>query len=360
MGSNIGAYTKVASVDSTDSTRSYSATAYYRPIRHRPNLVVLTEALVERIVLEQQEGTGSWTATGVQFSHHHYHQNGSKTTSESYSVSAANEVILCAGSTQSPQILELSGIGDPAILAQAGVATKVASPTVGENMQDHIMAMSIYEVDAALPTRNDLAQDATLAQAARERYAASRSGPLTVLANSVCYLPFDQVLSREVLAGFSARAKALGALDDGGLRDEIRRRRFEATDSCAKVGQMEYFFELGNMSPFHRDKTGEDEHGNKKKYGTILQILQFPFSQGSIHIKSADPQDHPVIDPRYYEGPGGELDLDVMVECAKFAEKMTQTEPLASIVHKRVVPPAEEQSDGKLRDWLVRESMTDW
>lgn len=352
MGSNIGTYTKVASVDPNHVTRSYSATAYYRPVRDRSNLVVLPEALVERIVLAPQEDSKSWRATGVQFTH--------QKDGKSYLAAAAREVVLCAGSTQSPQLLELSGIGDPDVLARAGVVTKVASPMVGENLQDHIMAMSIYEVDASLPTRDDLARDVAAAQAAKDLYATSRSGPLTVLANSVCYLPLDQVLSGETLEGIRTRVRALGALDDGGPRDEIRRRRFDAGEAFSKLGHIEYFFELGNLSPFYK---GQDDNGDskkKKKYGTVLQILQYPFSRGSIHIKSADPQDHPVIDPRYYQGPGGELDLDVMVECAKFAEKITKTQPLAGIVRGLVAPPAGKTSDGELKDWLVRESMTDW
>lgn len=354
MGSNVGAYTKVASVDPNHVTRSYSATAYYRPVRDRPNLVVLPEALVERIVLAQQEDSAqSWRATGVQFTHQ---RDGKR-----YLASAAREVVLCAGSTQSPQLLELSGVGDPGVLARAGVVTKVASPTVGENLQDHIMVMSVYEVDASLPTRDDLARDVVAAQAARESYATSRSGPLTVLANSVCYLPLEQVIPGETLEGLRTRAAALGALDDGGLRDAIRRRRFDAGDAFSKLGHMEYFFELGNLSPFYKGEDDDDDNKNNKKYGTVLQILQYPFSRGSIHIKSADPHNHPVIDPRYYQGPGGELDLDVMVECAKFAEKITQTQPLAGIVRGLVAPPAGTTSDdGELKDWLVRESMTDW
>lgn len=360
MGSNVGAYTMVASIDPTDRTRSYSATAYYRPIRHRPNLVVLTDTLVERIALEQQQDR-SWKATGVHFSH-----QDNKNNNQNYFVSAAKEVILCAGSTQSPQLLELSGIGNPAILAKAGVVTKVASPMVGENLQDHIMAASIYEVDAALSNRDDLAQDDAAAKAAREMYASSRSGPLTVLANSVCYLPFDQVMSAEALADLSARVKALRDWDDGGLRGEIQRRRFNNGDAASpKLGQMEYFFELCNLSPFYKgqqidDETGDNSSKKKKKYGTVLQILQYPFSRGSIHIKSADPQEYPIIDPCYYQGPGGELDLDAMVECAKFAEKFTQTQPLANIVHGRVAPPASEKRDRELRDWLIKESITDW
>lgn len=92
----------------------------------------------------------------------------------------------------------------------------------------------------------------------------------------------------------------------------------------------------------------------------MLQILQYPFSRGSIHITSASPHDKPAIDPRYYDGQGGQLDLSIMVECAKFAEKLTQTKPLAQIVRGRVVPPVKAQTDEELREWLVKETVCDW
>lgn len=366
-GSNLGAFTKVGSVDPADRTRSYSTTAYYRPVRHRPNLAVLTEALVQRIVVAQQDD-GSWKATGVQLAHEKEDDTGKQARASSYSVSAAKEVILCAGSTHSPAVLERSGIGHPDVLAQRGVACRVASRQVGENLQDHIMAASVYEVDASLSTRDDWCQDVAKAQAAREAYAASRSGPLTVAASSLCYVSLEQVVSPAAWARFQARARALPLDDDDddddGLRDTIRRRRFAAAaEGRPALGQMEYFFDLGNSSlsfpGAHHQAGQENNNDNNKKYATVLQMLQFPFSRGSVHIRSDNPRDDPVIDPRFYEGPGGALDLDVMVECAKFGEKITLTPPLAGIVRGRGAPAAEKGDEG-WRDWLVKESTTDW
>jgi len=76
--------------------------------------------------LEKEDS--SWRATGVRFEH------GGK----AFSVAASKEVILSAGSVQSPQMLELSGIGNPEILNEAGVNVKVANPNVGENLQEHM------------------------------------------------------------------------------------------------------------------------------------------------------------------------------------------------------------------------------
>jgi len=125
-GVNTGVWTSLVSADPVSSTRSYAATAYYRPNASRPNLVVLTGAEVREIVLEKADD--EWTAKGVRFVH-----GGTE-----YSASASREVILSAGSVQSPQILELSGIGGSEVLSTAGITVKVDNPNVGENLQDHL------------------------------------------------------------------------------------------------------------------------------------------------------------------------------------------------------------------------------
>lgn len=112
--------------------RSYSATAYYRPNSGRKNLHLLTEALVQEVVLEQEDG--QWTAKGVRFTYE----------GEEYVVKTEGEVIICAGSVQSPQLLELSGIGNPEVLKAAGIDVKVDNPAVGENLQDHMSTSASF------------------------------------------------------------------------------------------------------------------------------------------------------------------------------------------------------------------------
>ena len=124
-GSNVGAWTSVNANDPTTVTRSY-AIAYLGGEVAKHNLHVLTGALVESIVLRDKQGR--WTATGVRFFYE----------SRPHIVSVDREVILSAGAVQSPQILELSGIGRSDILSAAGIEVKVESPRVGENLQDHL------------------------------------------------------------------------------------------------------------------------------------------------------------------------------------------------------------------------------
>lgn len=108
--------------------RESAATAYLHPVLDRPNLTVRTECLVTRVVIE---GT---RAVGIEYIH----------KGERRFVPAEREVILSGGSINSPQVLMLSGIGDPDELAQHDIAVKAALPGVGKNLQDHLAALLIY------------------------------------------------------------------------------------------------------------------------------------------------------------------------------------------------------------------------
>ena len=134
-------------------------------------------------------------------------------------------------------------------------------------------------------------------------------------------------------------------------------------DGEAKLGQMEYIFDLGNWNPFFKGKEG-------KKYGTMLQILQYPFSLGSIHTPSipssvstaeASKENKPVIDPGYYRGANGRVDMDAMKECVKFAQRVTATKPLASIIRCPVSPSPQVVDDEQLlENWIIQNTITDW
>jgi len=131
-GSNVGVWTNVVSVNPKTCTRSYSAGSYYHDISTtRANLTILPNSLAQQIILEHDNG--NWVAKGVRFTHE----------DQEYTVAARKEVILSAGSVASPQLLELSGIGDPTILQAAGIAVKVANSNVGENLQDHMRKLSM-------------------------------------------------------------------------------------------------------------------------------------------------------------------------------------------------------------------------
>jgi choline dehydrogenase len=107
-------------VDPVKHERSYANNAHYENI-DRPNYHLLAEARVRRILLDNK------TATGVEFVYN----------SETWSITAAKEVILSAGSVHTPQLLQVSGIGPKKVIEAAGLETLVDLPGVGQNFQDH-------------------------------------------------------------------------------------------------------------------------------------------------------------------------------------------------------------------------------
>ncbi|KAK4552514.1 hypothetical protein LTR86_010358 [Recurvomyces mirabilis] len=332
-GSNVGVWTNIVAVDAKKVSRAYSATAYYLPNAGRTNLALLTGASAREIVLEPSGD--NLLARGVRF-----HHNG-----QEHVVRVSREVILCGGSVASPQMLELSGIGDPAILAKANIPVKVANPNVGANVQDHIMTSHIFEVDPSVQAPEDLRTDPVLAAAADVLYGDSQSGPRTIVPGSYCYLPLSHFVPVD-------EVKALGSRVEGSLqKDRIRSRRLT---EAQRLGYIEYIFDIGNWSPFWPAEKG-------KKYGTLLQILQYPFSCGSIHINPDDPHGKPIIDPKYYGGQYGHLDLEIHTLCAEFGQKLVATPPLSQLIVKPVSPSAgTATSKQALKQWVVDNTITDW
>ena len=143
--------------------RCSSANAYLKPARHRPNLAVVTEALAGRI--EFTNGR----ANTVEFRRGH----------NTRKVSARREIILAAGAVQSPQLLQLSGIGDAKVLAEYGLPVVTNCPGVGQNLQDHLQVRVIHHCTQPLTTNDDL-KSIWRQVGMGLRYALSRSGPMAV------------------------------------------------------------------------------------------------------------------------------------------------------------------------------------
>ncbi|CAD0099809.1 unnamed protein product [Aureobasidium mustum] len=184
-GDHIGFYNTLGLVARSGphkGKRSYAARGYFEANASRPNLKVLCEAQVNKIVLEDG------IAKGVEFVWDGMHET----------VYAKKEVILCGGTINSPQILELSGIGDPAILEQAGVECKVELPGVGRNLQDHAVVAIGLELKPGNITSDILGDPATM-EAAVKAYTEHQCGPLTSISCTQGFLPYENVVSSDEL-----------------------------------------------------------------------------------------------------------------------------------------------------------------
>lgn len=210
------------------------------------------------------------------------------------------------------------------------------------------MTATIYEIDPSIQTPEDLRSDSALANEADKLYEATQSGPRAILPCSICYVPFSHFTPPEILVDIAKRAP------HSSLRERIVADRLSSPEH--HLGQIEYIFDVGNWSPFLKSSDPA------RKYATLLQILQYPFSRGSVHISPSDPYGKAEIDPRYYAGSNGvgALDLELQVHCARFGQKLVQTEPLADFIKGPAWPASAELSDGELKQWIVDNTITDW
>ena len=180
-GVAIGAYTTLLTIEPEKASRSYAGTAYWKPNAARKNLRVLTGALVTKVLFAEGDKE-PLRATGVTFT----------VGGESYTVSAGKEVILCAGAFQSPQLLELSGVGDAALLKSKGIEVLYENANVGENLQDHAYVPVGFEAAPGEATFESLRSETVLAEAIAD-YTMNHTGPL---AAGTCnaYVSFSQIL----------------------------------------------------------------------------------------------------------------------------------------------------------------------
>jgi choline dehydrogenase len=217
--------------------RASTARSYLRPALKRPNLQLVTKALVHRVVFEGKR------AVGVEFS-----RNGNTERAD-----ASAEVILSAGAIGSPHILQLSGVGDPEHLGKIGVPMVHELPGVGQNMQDHYVVRVTYPIHG-MATANEKARGLPLAGEVL-RYLVTGKGMLTysasLIAASVKILP--ESATPDVQISF-----APGSFKDG------------------QIGQL------------------EEDPGLT---GGPWQMR--PSSRGYVLAKTADPHDQPAINPRY-------------------------------------------------------------
>lgn len=324
-----GGFSNPSTIDPRTKTRSYAGNTYYNSeTARRPNLHVFTEALVEKIIFDRLDSEdtskASISAVAVQFT---------DKDGKSHVRRAKREVVLAAGCLQTPKVLQLSGIGDKDLLESHGIDVVVENEYVGKNLQDHPMASLSFEVAEGVQTadgmRDPKVQDAIMAQ-----YQTSRSGPFAGgVASSQAYMPVVDFLDTK---GRSELTQLLGNLIDNdlnGLDFPAKKKQYDLLRSIIQSpddASVQYLLAPlkynSSASPDVKAMYSLERTGN---FVTILACLSHPFSRGSVHIKSSDPKEKPIIDPNYLSNP---LDLEILARHLQYLETLTRTEPLASML----------------------------
>jgi choline dehydrogenase-like flavoprotein len=219
--------------------RSSSASAFLHPVAHRKNLTVITGAQVSRVLFSGRVATGvEWIKDG-----------------QRCSAAADREIVLSAGALQSPQLLQLSGVGPAHLLRELGIGVVADAPDVGGNLQDHYQARIIVRLKRPISLNDQVRNPIELAKMGAQWAFAGR-GPLTVGAGQV-----------------------------GGA----------ACTEYAVDGRPNVQF---NVMPLSVDKPGEPLHRYSGFTASVWQC--HPDSRGRLAIRSADPFEQPRIDPNYF------------------------------------------------------------
>ncbi len=274
--------------------RCSSAVAYLNPARGRSNLEIITGAQTEKVVIDDKR------AVAVR----------ARLQGEMTEIRARREVILSAGAIGSPQILMLSGVGDPDDLRPHGIEIKADLKGVGQNLQDHLQARPIFKTD--LSTIN-VETNALFKQVGIGlQYLLTQTGPMTM-------------------------AASLGV---GFLRTEDR------------LATPDIQF---HIQPFSAENAVDGPHSFSAFTASVLQLR--PESKGHLSLKSANMDDHPEIHPNYL---ATETDCRTIVRGIQVARRIAQYEPLKSHVTEEYAPGAEvalEDEDATL-DWARRSAVT--
>ena len=269
--------------------RCSAAVAYLHPAMGRKNLTVETRALTTKVIFEAKR------AVGVE-----YIQNGVRKIAR-----ATREVILAGGAINSPQLLQLSGVGPGALLAEHGIEVVVDLPGVGENLQDHYVMAVTYRLKAGTVSVNELTKGPRFVGEVL-KYAFQRKGLLTLSAAHVAAF----CKSRPDLSGPDIQFHILPASQN--------------LEKAMVEGKMELDNEPGL---------------------TLAPCQVRPESRGTIRIKSSDPTVYPAIAPNYLSDP---LDQEVAVAGLKWGRKIASQPALAPWIDHEMLPGPDFTNDETL------------
>ena len=270
-------------VNQRGGLRWNTAKAFLKPARMRQNLTIVTHAEADRIEFDGKR------VTGLTF----------RRKGKPARVSIDGELVLSAGSVGSPQIMELSGIGQPDLLRQNGIEVVHALPGVGENLQDHLQVRCAFKV-TGVSTLNERANSLMGKAGIALEYLLNRSGPMSMAPSQ------------------------LGV--------------FAKSDPSLEFPNLQY-----HVQPLTLEKFGEPLHPFPAFTASICNLR--PESRGSIHIKSSTPGDKPSIRPNYLSAPTDRL---VVAEAIRLTRRIVAQPAMAKYSPEEFKPGPQIASDAEL------------
>ena len=273
--------------------RCSAATAYLKPAKGRINLRVETDAMVDKI---EFEGT---RAVGVRYSQ----------AGKVFTANANLSVVVCAGALQSPQLLQVSGVGPAALLQQHDIEVIADRQEVGENLQDHLIVRFLYKCTKPVTT-NDALRNPIAKLLTGLKWLAFRRGPMAV---------------GVMMAGIICRVMP-----------------------NAKTPDMQYF-----LSTVSADDRGKQPHPFSGF--TVSFYPMRPSSRGHVRITSKDAHVPPAIQPNYLST---NYDRAALINGAKMARRLAETVAMSAYVKEEYRPGNRVRTDEELMEFVRRAATT--
>lgn len=334
-GNPLGVMYQPSNIDSVPWNRSYSANGYL-PIASS-NMEILANTRVAKINL-QKRGR-SVIATGV-------------TVQGGAIINARNEVVLSAGSIQSPGLLELSGIGQHAVLSAAGIDQIIDLPGVGENLQDHIRIQTSFQLKDNYTSFDQMRINATFRQ---EQLALREAGQISMIdytGSAYAFLLWKQ-LETSVSSSLNTLAKSIFSKS----KSKVEKQKL-AWLGDNRVPQVEVIFSDGYTGGTKGYPAATSPLFGKSFF-TLITAIMHPFSRGSVHISSADIDVRPVLDPKYLSN---EYDVQAAIAAIRYARKIANTSPLRDLWVAEYEPGLEavpeDNNEEQYRDFVLNTTLS--
>ncbi|KAI1845043.1 hypothetical protein JX265_008372 [Neoarthrinium moseri] len=328
-GNALGGFYCPHNQDPTTETRSSAREAYWNTVETRTNLHLITGQQVTRVLTSAKNN--AVCVTGVE-----YAPAKDQPTS---SVKVNKEAILAAGAIFTPQILQVSGIGDPAHLSSINVSTVVDLPAVGHNFHDHVLLTTVNSINAPL-VQSNLTSNATFAAESLELFKSQQAGPYTdPTAAFLVFLPLnnftteaatihEQAVSQDPAAFLPSDTPA-ESLKGYQAQHDLLNAKIITPESAV----LEYIW----------------------ADGAVVVGLEHPYSRGSVKAASASTFDAPIADAGFLTNP---LDLAILVEGVKYMRTLMKTNALATFQPFEVLPGANVTSDEDLGNFIRQSAST--
>ena len=321
-GAAYGASWWANTINPETGERSHARNSYYDPVSARPNLKVLLQTLATELVFD---GGKKLKAKGVKIT--------CKKTNTTSVVYAKKEVILAAGTFNTPKLLQVSGIGPKSVLEAAGIPVKLASDAVGSNFQDHpYMGVAFNTSNQSEPNAMSFATDPAFNASAWAEYRTNRTGPLALArGNALAFIPLPEIDPKR----YRSLAKQLTSQKDNEHLPSIyanSKKLLKGVRAQRKI--------LAGL--YQNDEAGMTEYAIPADGSFELVALHKPISRGTVMINPANPQGPPVI---LYNAMSNPLDKAVLASSVRYIRKVWARPELAKFSPTELAPGAQYTSD---------------